>query len=86
MSNVSWPLAFLDLALLYLSETREDQQIHCILTFDGRFDFILLERAVRLSIHAEPILRCRLVHTEDAAASVEAFLTSPLDPFVDPLV
>ncbi|MEM5787096.1 MAG: hypothetical protein AAGU11_07235, partial [Syntrophobacteraceae bacterium] len=27
-----------------------------------------------------------LVHTEDGAASIGAFLTSPLDPFVDPVV
>lgn len=32
------------------------------------------------------LLYCRLVQTEDAESSVNAFLTAPLDPFLDPLV
>lgn len=104
-----YPFVFLDGVLFYLCETREDQQIHCILALDGRLDFMRLQRAVRLSLDAEPILGCRLVyhpiapwwegcgdpdnpqycrliHTDDAKQSANAFLTVPLNPFLDPVV
>lgn len=99
----------MDGVLFYLRETREDQQIHGILTLGGRLDFVRFQRAVRLSLDAEPILGCRLIYhpiapwwegredpddpgycrliqTDDVERSVNAFLTAPLDPFLDPLV
>lgn len=38
-----------------------DLQIHCVVTFQGNIDQALLEKAMRLSLDAEPVLGCRLV-------------------------
>ncbi|MCE5333257.1 MAG: condensation domain-containing protein [Desulfobacteraceae bacterium] len=57
-----YPFVFMDGVLFHIRETREDQQIHVILSFDGRLDFMRLRRALRLCLDAEPILGCRLIY------------------------
>ncbi|HMQ30595.1 MAG TPA: hypothetical protein PKD53_07685 [Chloroflexaceae bacterium] len=47
--------------LAFLFRSLSDGQIRCVLRFDGRLDAARLERAMRLSLDAEPVLGCRFV-------------------------
>ncbi len=45
----------------YLVRMLSDQQLHCVLRFDGALDAQRLARAVKATFDAEPVLGCRLV-------------------------
>jgi len=47
--------------LTYLLRESGDQMIHLVITYNGHFDFVRLQKAVEWSFDAEPILGCRFV-------------------------
>lgn len=95
--------------VLFCMGGTQDHQVHCVLSMDGRVDEDRMNRAVRLSLDAEPVLGCRFVErwwrpywerrndldrtrlchlteTTDVEQEQMRFLTTPMDPCVDPLV
>lgn len=58
--KMSFKSALMDQAE-YLDRLISNQQIQCVLTFEGRLDESRLARALRLVMDAEPVLGCRLV-------------------------
>ena len=45
----------------YIIRQVGDQQLHCVLSFDGQLDTDALQRAVQLTLDMEPVLGCRYV-------------------------
>jgi len=45
----------------YAARAGADQQIRCVVSLDGRIDENRLEKAIRLTMDAEPVLGCRFV-------------------------
>ncbi|RWX46302.1 Condensation domain-containing protein [Candidatus Electrothrix aarhusensis] len=47
--------------IIYLGRAIHDSLLHCVLSFDGRLNDNILNKAFRLSLDAEPVLGCRFV-------------------------
>jgi len=45
----------------YMDRIESNQKIQCVMVLDGSIDEVLLARAVRLTLDAEPIMGCRFV-------------------------
>ena len=53
--------------LTYVFGVTADQQINCVLSFNGFFDFNRLRKALTLIFYAEPVLGCRFVEMPEEA-------------------
>jgi NRPS condensation-like uncharacterized protein len=47
--------------VLFFMRMANDVQLHCVIVFDRFLDVTRMQRAVQLSLEAEPILACRFV-------------------------